>query len=264
MKSTIAPNPAAAERIVKDAGKLFRKYFKRGVSIDYKNGDKRNIVTSADRAIERFITQRLQKHYPNHSILGEEFGLNEIKNSTYKWLIDPIDGTTNFCQGIPYCAITVALLKNLKPIWGIVSNPISNDVYIAKRGEGAYHNNKRININKVSDPIQAFGAVHWGKNYRQGAKLAHKFILKTKKIRVNGCVALSLCEVAAGHYDFFISSGGHLNTWDIAAGVIIVNESGGVNINSDGKDLEMNKTQIPNAISANKQLAYKLAQIIKK
>lgn len=265
MKSTLITTTHAAERIIHEAGILFCKYFKHGTHIKYKKGDRRNIITTADIAIERFIIQRLKKYFPEHSILGEEFGVSVKKNSSnYQWLIDPIDGTTNFSQGIPYCAITIALLENSRPILGLIYNPITNDLYIARRKHGAYHNHRRLHVSNISDINQAFGAVHWGKNYILGSKLARRVILKTRKVRVNGCVALDLCQVAGGQYDFLISDGGHLNSWDIAAGILIVHESKGVAINKKGQPLRLNHVKIPNAICGNSELVNKLIQIIKK
>lgn len=258
------PSPYLNTAIVaaKKAGKFIRSKFGSKVEIYKKRGDFRNLVTTTDIRSQSIIEKELLSRFPQTQVLGEETEFGK-RTSKLLWVIDPIDGTTNFTQKIPYFAIVIGLIKDEEIIAGVTYNPISEDLYIAESGKGAYHNGKRIHSSKTKTIDKAFGAIGWGKNYKHGSNLAYEFINRARKIRVNGSVALSMCEVASGHYDFFVSSG-DIHLWDVVAGIITVKEAGGATTNIKGQKIGFS-TNLKEIISANNNtLREDLIKFVKK
>ena len=188
-----------------------------------------DFVTASDKKVEKIIIEELQKARPNYSILSEEIG--EIKNdSEFKWIIDPIDGTANFLHGIPHFAISIGLEQNSEIICGIIYDPIKDEMFTAEKGNGSYLNNQRMRVSsrsKLKDCIISTG----GPAYDSRDK---ELVLKEYKnfssealipIRKMGSASLDMAYVAAGRCDGFWQR--DLNYWDIAAGIILIKESGG-------------------------------------
>ena len=173
-----------------------------------------NFVTNADKKAEKIIIEELSKSRKKFSILSEEIG--EIKNSDINnvWIIDPIDGTTNFLHGVPHFAISIALKSNNEIISGLIFDPIKNEMFYAEKNNGAYFNNKRMKVSKKKILEECLFAT--------GGKKEIKSDLNTRKF---GSAALDMAYVAAGRYDGYFQD--HLHLWDIAAGIIIVKEAGG-------------------------------------
>ena len=173
-----------------------------------------NFVTNADKKAEKIIIEELSKSRKKFSILSEETG--EIKNSDINnvWIIDPIDGTTNFLHGVPHFAISIALKSNNEIISGLIFDPIKNEMFYAEKNNGAYFNNKRMKVSKKKILEECLFAT--------GGKKEIKSDLNTRKF---GSAALDMAYVAAGRYDGYFQN--HLHLWDIAAGIIIVKEAGG-------------------------------------
>ena len=173
-----------------------------------------NFVTNADKKAEKIIIEELSKSRKKFSILSEETG--EIKNSDINnvWIIDPIDGTTNFLHGVPHFAISIALKSNNEIISGLIFDPIKNEMFYAEKNNGAYFNNKRMKVSKKKILEECLFAT--------GGKKEIKSDLNTRK---SGSAALDIAYVAAGRYDGYFQN--YLNLWDIAAGIIIVKEAGG-------------------------------------
>ena len=173
-----------------------------------------DFVTNADKKAEKIIIEELSKSRKKFSILSEEIG--EIKNSDINnvWIIDPIDGTTNFLHGVPHFAISIALKSNNEIISGLIFDPIKNETFYAEKNDGAYFNNKRMKVSKKKILEECLFAT--------GGKKEIKSDLNTRK---SGSAALDIAYVAAGRYDGYFQN--HLNLWDIAAGIIIVKEAGG-------------------------------------
>lgn len=251
-----------AIQAVKKAEPTFRKYFGKKTKVEMKGGNYRNLVSYADKKIEIDIKKFLLKHFPNYGFIGEEYG-EQNQQAEFVWVLDPIDGTTNFTQKIPYSAIVIALMKSNDIVLGLTYNPITKDMYFAKSGKGAYHNGRRIKTSKISSLEKSFGSLGWGKNFVHGSKLASVFIKEARKIRVNGSTALSMCEVANGRYDFFVSSG-DIHLWDIAAGVIIVKEAGGITTDRNNQFINHNLRFNEIVCAANKQLHSELIRFIQK
>ena len=173
-----------------------------------------DFVTNSDKKVEKIIIEELIKTRKNFSIIGEEIG--ELKNSDKEnyWIIDPIDGTTNFLHGIPHFAISIALRNNQEIVSGLIFDPIKNEMFFAEKNNGAFFNNQRIRVSnkkKIEECLFATG----GK----------KEINSTLNNRRSGSAALDMAYVGAGRYDGYFQKA--LNIWDIAAGIIIVKEAGG-------------------------------------
>jgi len=173
-----------------------------------------DFVTNADKKAEKIIIEELSKSRKKFSILSEETG--EIKNSDINnvWIIDPIDGTTNFLHGVPHFAISIALKSNNEIISGLIFDPIKNEMFYAEKNNGTYFNNQRVRVSKKKILEECLFAT--------GGKKEIKSDLNTRK---SGSAALDMAYVAAGRYDGYFQN--HLNLWDIAAGIIIVKEAGG-------------------------------------
>ena len=173
-----------------------------------------NFVTNADKKAEKIIIEELSKSRKKFSILSEEIG--EIKNSDINnvWIIDPIDGTTNFLHGVPHFAISIALKSNNEIISGLIFDPIKNEMFYAEKNNGTYFNNQRVRVSKKKILEECLFAT--------GGKKEIKSDLNTRK---SGSAALDIAYVAAGRYDGYFQN--HLNLWDIAAGIIMVKEAGG-------------------------------------
>jgi len=173
-----------------------------------------DFVTNADKKAEKIIIEELTKSRKKFSILSEEIG--EINNSDKDniWIIDPIDGTTNFLHGVPHFAISIALQSNDEIISGLVFDPIKNEIFYAEKNNGAFFNNQRIRVSKKKKIEECL--------FGTGGKNEINFNLNTRK---SGSAALDMAYVGAGRYDGYFQK--NLNIWDIAAGIIIVKEAGG-------------------------------------
>ena len=188
-----------------------------------------DFVTASDKNVEKILIDELQKARPNYSILSEEVG--EINNDeSFKWIIDPIDGTANFLHGIPHFAISIGLEHEGKIICGIVYDPIKDEMFVAEKGNGAYLNNKKIRVSSRSQLkdciIFTGGPKKEAKNRDLALKEYNNFSSKVLlPIRKLGSASLDMAYVAAGRCDGFWQR--NLNYWDIAAGIILVKESGG-------------------------------------
>ena len=173
-----------------------------------------DFVTNSDKKVEKIIIEELTKSRKKFSILSEEIG--EINNSDKDniWIIDPIDGTTNFLHGVPHFAISIALQSNDEIISGLVFDPIKNEIFYAEKNNGAFFNNQRIRVSKKKKIEECL--------FGTGGKNEINFNLNTRK---SGSAALDMAYVGAGRYDGYFQK--NLNIWDIAAGIIIVKEAGG-------------------------------------
>jgi myo-inositol-1(or 4)-monophosphatase len=178
-----------------------------------KKGPK-DFVTNADIKAEKIIIEELKKARPNYSIISEENGVEKNKDETNFWIIDPIDGTTNFLHGVPHFAISIALQSNNEMVCGLIYDPIKDELFYAEKNHGAYFNNQRIRVSKKREIDECLFAVGKGK---YNPDLIY---------RRSGSAALDLAYVASGRFDGYFQN--NLNLWDIAAGIIIVKEAGGI------------------------------------
>ena len=190
-----------------------------------------DFVTEVDQAAEAAIIDVLLEAYPGHAILAEESGRQRgAQDSDYLWIIDPLDGTTNFIHGLPVYAVSIALAFRGRIEQAVVYDPTRNDLFYASRGRGAYLNDRRLRVSKrvrLSDALIGTGfPFRKGDNFKRYLKIIEQLMETTAGIRRPGAAALDLCYVAAGWYDGFFELG--LSPWDVAAGSLIVTEAGGL------------------------------------
>ena len=203
-----------------------------------------DFVTNADLKAEKIIIEELKKAKPNYSIISEENGIIDNKDKNNTWIIDPIDGTINFLHGIPHFAISIALKSGNEIISGLIFDPIKNEMFYAEKNNGAFLNNQRIRVskkNKLNDCL-----------FVTNNKLKNDLELTYRK---SGCAALDMAYVASGRYDGFFQH--NLCLWDIAAGIILVKEAGGV-LNEINLSINKNVKIIASSEDINTKLLEKL------
>lgn len=221
-----------------EAGKIILQYFNGNFRIDHKDGVN-NLVTEVDRMAEERITAVIRAAYPDHSILGEEYGATvQEKESDYEWIIDPIDGTVNFAHAIPLCCVSIGLLHKGSVMMGAVYNPMMNELFFAEKGKGATLNGKPIRVSGKRDFRTAFLVTgfpyKWPENtLEHPVKVFERMVLEGLPIRRLGSAAIDLCWVACGRFDGFWEY--NLSAWDVAAGYLIVLEAGGTITDFDGR-----------------------------
>ena len=188
-----------------------------------------NYVTKADQRAERTLQEELTKARPGYGLLMEEAGAISGRDGEHRWIVDPVDGTTNFIHGIPHFAISIALERSGTVIAGVIYNPISNDLFTAERGRGAYLNDHRLRVagrRDLRDCVIGCGMPHLGRgDHVQFGKELARLQPKVAGLRRFGAAALDLAWVAAGRMDGYWERG--LAAWDIAAGLLLVREAGG-------------------------------------
>lgn len=197
-----------------------------------------DFVTEVDQAAERVIIDTLLQAYPGHGILAEETGREHgAKHSDYVWIIDPLDGTTNFIHGMPQYAVSIALAFRGKVEQAVVYDPARNDLFYATKGRGAFLNDKRLRVSKrlrLADSLIGTGfPFRKGDNFKRYLKIIEELMPACAGLRRPGAAALDLCYVAAGWYDGFFETG--LQPWDCAAGSLIITEAGGLVGNFTGE-----------------------------
>jgi myo-inositol-1(or 4)-monophosphatase len=197
-----------------------------------------NFVSAADHRAEDILRTELRKARPTYCFLGEEGGHHEGDDKTHTWIVDPLDGTTNFLHGIPQFAISIALKRGENIVAGVVYNPVTDELFTAERGKGAQFNDRRLRVaarTRLSEAVIACGLPHHG---RGDLALFRREILAVQAevagLRRFGAAALDLAWIAAGRYDGYWER--NLSAWDVAAGVLLVREAGGFVTDLDGGD----------------------------
>jgi len=217
---------AAAEK----AGRALRRDFGEIENLQVSRKGPGDFVTNADLRAEKILFEELQTARPGYGFLLEEGGEIEGTDKTHKWIVDPLDGTTNFMHGIPHFAISIALERDTKLVAGVVYNPITDELFSAERGNGAFYNHGRLRVagrTDLSDAVLACGAPHGARVGRdEFIEEMQTLLPKVAGIRRFGAASLDLAYVAAGRVDGFWERG--LAPWDMAAGVVLVREAGGL------------------------------------
>ena len=203
----IKASEKASKILIRDFGELEKLQVSKKGPNDF--------VSNADLKAEKIIIEELKKAKPNYSILSEESGMEINKDKKNIWIIDPIDGTLNFLHGIPHFAISIALKSDNEIISGLIFDPIKNEMFYAEKNNGAFFNNHRIRVSKKTDINDCL--------FCTGGKLKKELKIQYRK---SGSAALDIAYVAAGRYDGYFQH--ELNIWDIAAGIILVKEAGGI------------------------------------
>jgi myo-inositol-1(or 4)-monophosphatase len=213
---------------VRDAGQILLEKFGRKINLS-KKGDI-NLVTEADLASEELIIERIKSYYPKHSILAEEAGNAVVigGENKWKWVIDPLDGTTNFAHGYPCFCVTMALEHDAEIVIGVTFDPTRDEMFAAERGRGATLNGKPIRVSETEDLSEALIVTGFPYDFKRRADFARhltEFLLQSRGVRRDGSAAIDMAYVACGRFDGFWEEG--LNPWDMAAGLLLIEEAGG-------------------------------------
>ena len=250
-----------AIQAARDAGRILSERYGRAIQISNK-GDI-DLVTEADLAAERLIVERIKSHFPRHSILAEEAGEVESASgaaSEYKWIIDPLDGTTNYAHGYPFFCVSIALERAGEVVVGVVYDPLRDELFAAERGEGATLNGRRIRVSETDDLNRALVCTGFPYDVRQRSDFARRFanfIMQAQSVRRDGAAALDLAYVACGRFDVFWEEG--LRPWDVAAGVLILEEAGGRVSHYDGRPFDV---YTPPIVASNGVLHEELLRVL--
>ena len=219
-----------AIQTAREAGRVLAERF--GRKIEISNKSEIDLVTESDLASERLIIDRIKTYYPRHSILAEESGATEASDhgsqSDWRWVIDPLDGTTNYAHGYPCFCVSIGLAHQGRLELGVVYDPIRDEMFAAERGQGASLNGRRIRVSQTMNLSAALLCTGFPYDVRQRSEFARhfaSFIMHAQGVRRDGAAALDLAYVAAGRFDGFWEDG--LNPWDMAAGVLMIQEAGG-------------------------------------
>lgn len=239
----------SAKKAARAAGRIAKKAF--FSSFDVKRKEGREFVTSADKEAEKEARRILSESFPEYAVVGEELG--EKKGKKAKWYIDPIDGTHNLMQHVPFFNTAIALEKEGKEMIGVVYNPILDEMFWAERGKGAFMNGRRIKVNQSEKDALFAGTCYASKNIDEALSLISKFSKKYGSMKKYGSAELELCYVAAGFIDAFMGIDQKL--WDFKAGVVIVREAGG-----EARELSIGKKRY--LIASNKRLFKKLVELV--
>jgi myo-inositol-1(or 4)-monophosphatase len=226
------------------AGALLLRYVETGFQVEYKNPI--NLVTDADRAAEQCVIDHLKTRFPDHHFLAEERGRDDEGSSPYQWIIDPLDGTTNFAHGYPTYCVSIGLEYEGRCIIGVVFDPSRNELFTAIEHHGAHVNGRPIHVSDTQALDSSLLVTGFAYDIRETKRnnLDHfaKFALKAQGLRRTGSAALDLCYVAAGRFDGFWEV--RLNPWDMAAGSVIAREAGGRLTDFSGKDLSIYEQEL--------------------
>ena len=232
----IKASEKASKILIRDFGEIEKlQVSKKGPS---------DFVTNSDIKTEKIIIEELKKAKSNYSIISEEHGIEKNKDKNNTWIIDPIDGTVNFLHGIPHFAISIALKSNDEIVSGLIFDPIKNEMFYAEKNNGAFFNNQRIRVskkNEINDCLFVTGNIT-----EQELQLPY---------RKSGCAALDMAYVAAGRYDGYFQY--NLNLWDIAAGIVLIKEAGGI-IN----EIDLSKNKNIKVIASNNEISEKLHKLL--
>ncbi|KAL2473499.1 Inositol-phosphate phosphatase [Forsythia ovata] len=240
---------ARAVDAAKNAGQIIRSGFYETKNVEHKG--QVDLVTETDKACEDLIFNFLKLHYPDHKFIGEEttaaYGATELTDEP-TWIVDPLDGTTNFVHGFPFVCVSIGLTIGRIPTVGVVYNPIMDELFTAIRGKGAFLNAKPIKVSSQSELLKSLLATEAGTKRDKSTldvstNRINSLLFKVRSLRMSGSCALNLCGVACGRLDLFyeIGFGG---PWDIAAGAVIVTEAGGVVFDPSGKDFDITSQRI--------------------
>ncbi len=238
MSQSLHPMLNIAVKAARAAGALINRASMDLDRVQVTSKSHNDFVTEVDQAAEAVIIETLLGAYPGHAILAEESGrAHGAKDSDYLWIIDPLDGTTNFIHGFPVYAVSIALAFRGQVQQAVVYDPARNDLFYASKGRGAFLNDKRLRVSKRIRLIESLIGTGFpfrkGDNFKRYLKMFEEVMQHCAGLRRPGAAALDLCYVAAGWYDGFFETG--LNPWDIAAGSLMVTEAGGLIGNFTGE-----------------------------
>jgi myo-inositol-1(or 4)-monophosphatase len=229
-----------------NAGKFLKQNIGKFKSIQQKDGQDRNLVTEIDKKSEELIIKIISSHYPSHDILAEESGNDKGKPSEYRWIIDPLDGTTNFTHGLPIFCVSIGVEYKGEMIAGVIYDPNTDELFTSEKGSGAFLNGKRIHVSLVDYIGRSILVTGFPYNIIENPDHAVEhfvnFLMKAQAVRRLGSAALDLAYLASGRFDGFWEVA--LQPWDMAAGVLILHEAGGVITNFSGAKFNLYEKQL--------------------
>lgn len=231
-----------AIRLGKRAGEYLREHLHDEITIEHKG--RIDLVTNIDRQSQTRIVNEIEKAFPDHSILAEE-GFQKKGSSPFTWVIDPLDGTNNFIHRIPFFCVSIAIMKKKEPHIGVCCNPVNGDLFWAQTGRGAYRSGVQLSVSRtlrMIDSMVATGFPYDQDNVEAVIGRFTRVLKKARGIRRLGSAALDLCHVACGSFDAFWEEG--LKPWDMAAGVMILQEAGGLVTGLDGSPFDLYRGDI--------------------
>jgi len=231
-----------AIQTARDAGRILAERF--GRTLEITNKSELDLVTESDLASERLIIERIKTYHPRHAILAEESGasspVDQELRSEWRWIIDPLDGTTNYAHGYPCFCVSMGLEFNGRMEVGVVYDPMRDELFTAERGQGASLNGRRIQVSPVNSLSGALLCTGFPYDVRERSEFARhfaNFIMNAQGVRRDGAAALDLAYVACGRFDGFWEEG--LKPWDVAAGSLLIEEAGGRVSKYDGAPLNI-------------------------
>ena len=245
-----------AAAVAREAGALINDFARQRIGFELK-GDY-DLVTAADKASEKLIVERLKAEFPDYSIVAEEGGGQQV-DSEYTWYVDPLDGTTNFAHGFPVYNVSIGLEKGKELVAGIVYDPTRDEMFSAERGSGAFLNGERIRVSTTATLENALVATGFPSRRRHQNVNVHfyyQLAMLTHGVRRAGAAAIDLCYVACGRLDAFWEFG--LNPWDMAAGIVLLEEAGGKTTNMFGKSADV---RAPHLLTSNGVLHAEITEL---
>lgn len=244
--------------IAKQAGAIIREGFGKKLSIDFKT-DEANLVTNIDKASERLIMEFIRTEYPTHSIIAEESGSSK-NSSEYTWVIDPLDGTTNFAHGLPLFSVSIGIQKNGKTIIGVIYDVMHDVIYSAEKGSGTYQDGERIFVNSNSILSQSLLVTGFAYNredeYRAAINIFGNMLTASRGVRRLGSAAIDFCYVANGVFEGFWEA--NLSPWDVCAGLLLVEEAGGKVTDFNNKKIDIFSNQF---LASNGKIHDKMVEV---
>lgn len=226
--------------IAREAGTYLHESLGKVRSIERKSGQETNLVTEVDRASEALIKERIRSKYPGHAVLGEESG-GSLEGAETVWIIDPLDGTTNFTHGLPIFCVSIGVQHRGELVAGVVYDPNQEELFSAERGSGAFLNGQRLKISAEASLANSLLVTGFPYDIKDNPFNAVEhfatFLKRSQAVRRLGSAALDLCYVAAGRFDGFWEVS--LNSWDMAAGMLAVREAGGRVTDFRGREMQV-------------------------
>jgi myo-inositol-1(or 4)-monophosphatase len=248
----------AARKAALEAGKMLKLGLNERSEVTFKGAV--DLVTNFDNRAQEMIFSRLRESFPEHGFLAEE-GLNHGEHREFRWIIDPLDGTTNYAHGVPIFCVSIGLEFQGKIILGVVYDPMQDELFHALAGEGAFRNGKEIHVSSESDLGRSLLATGFPYDVRvspvNNAVHFDNFLTRAQAVRRCGSAALDLCYVACGRFDGFWEL--KLHPWDVAAGGLIVREAGGRLSDFDGREFDIHK---PEALATNGLIHEQMMQVL--
>ncbi|GMH42674.1 hypothetical protein BSKO_10593 [Bryopsis sp. KO-2023] len=240
-QSTTASFANIATNAARKAGAIINRAFNETKNVEHKG--KVDLVTETDKACEKVVFDAIRSNFPEHKFIGEEEsaarGTAAPLTDDPTWMVDPLDGTTNFVHRWPFCCVSIALVVNKEVVVGVVYNPILDEMFTAEKGQGAFLNGSRIHVSDTSDLGSALVATELGVTREERAldvifERIRRLSAASRSLRCNGSCALNLCGVACGRLDAFFEIG-FGGCWDVAAGALVLQEAGGHVLDPTGK-----------------------------